>query len=92
MENSTASPASVNKKQMMLLHYVGLAPISSQARCGRLLVDAWKRTPLRIAAVYRNTSLEFLKMLIDKGSSINRRDTHGQSPLLKSIHGKKEAT
>ncbi|KAI0543170.1 ankyrin repeat-containing domain protein [Xylaria digitata] len=86
---------------MTPLHAVYLAPSSSQAQCGRLLVDsgadvdaldAWGRTPIQIAAGFNNTSPEFLTMLIQKGANINRRDIYGQSALLKSIQGRKEAT
>jgi hypothetical protein len=96
-----ASTTCVDKQGMTPLHAVYLAPSSSQVQCGRLLVDsgadvnaldAWKRTPIRIAAGFNNTSLEFLNMLIQKGADINCRDIYGQNALLKSIQGKKEAT
>ncbi|RWA04179.1 hypothetical protein EKO27_g10925 [Xylaria grammica] len=96
-----ASPTCVDKQHMTPLHAMYLAPSSSQMQCGRILIDsgadvdaldAWKRTPLRIAAGFHNTSLEFLDVLVQKGADIDRRDMYGQSPLLKSIQGRKEVT
>ncbi|KAI0856242.1 ankyrin repeat-containing domain protein [Xylaria cubensis] len=96
-----ASTTCVDKQQMTPLHAVFLAPSSVQVQCGRLLVDAgadvdaldaWERTPIRIAAGFNSISLEFLSMLVQKGADIDRRDIYGQSPLLKSIQGRKEAT
>ncbi|GAW18675.1 hypothetical protein ANO14919_081560 [Xylariales sp. No.14919] len=96
-----ASPTCVDKKHMTPLHAMYLAPSSSQMQCGRLLIDSgadvdaldsWKRTPLRMAAGFHNISLEFLKIFVQKGADINRRDMYGQSPLLKSIQGRKEVT
>ncbi|KAI0410478.1 ankyrin repeat-containing domain protein [Xylaria grammica] len=96
-----ASPTCVDKQHMTPLHAMHLAPCSSQMQCGRILIDsgadvdaldAWKRTPLRIAAGFYNTSLEFLDVLVQKGADIDRRDMYGQSPLLKSIQGRKEVT
>ncbi|TGJ87592.1 hypothetical protein E0Z10_g1213 [Xylaria hypoxylon] len=96
-----ASTTCVDKQQMTPLHAVYLAPSSSQAQCGRLLVasgadvdalDVWNRTPIRIAAGFNNTSLEFLDMLVQKGADVNHRDSYGQSALLKSIQGRKEVT
>ncbi|KAI1357895.1 ankyrin repeat-containing domain protein [Xylaria arbuscula] len=96
-----ASTTCVDRQKMTPLHAVYLAPPSSQVQCGRLLVDsgadidaldAWKRTPIRIAAGFKNTNPEFLDMLIQRGADINRQDIYGQSALLKSIQGRKEAT
>ncbi|KAI0188936.1 ankyrin repeat-containing domain protein, partial [Xylaria flabelliformis] len=96
-----ASTTCVDKQQMTPLHAVFLAPSSVQVQCGRLLVDAgadvnaldaWERTPIRIAAGFNRISLEFLSMLVQHGADIDRRDIYGQSPLLKSIQGTKEAT
>ncbi|KAI0408200.1 ankyrin repeat-containing domain protein [Xylaria palmicola] len=91
-----ASTTCVDKQQMTPLHAVYLAPPSSQVRCGRLLVDsgadvdaldAWKRTPIRIAAGFNNTSLEFLKMLVQKGADINHE--YGNTPILEAIYHNK---
>lgn len=96
-----AYPGSVDREQMTPLHNIFLAPPQSQTLCGRLLLnaraevdalDAWKRTPFRIAVGYDSMSLDFLNMLINKGADINCRDIYSQSPLLKSIQGSKEAT
>ncbi|KAI1111812.1 ankyrin repeat-containing domain protein [Nemania sp. NC0429] len=96
-----ASPTCSNKEQMTPLHNVGLAPSSSHVQCGRHLLrsgadinalDAWKRTPLRLAAGFARINPEFIEMLIQNGADVNRRDMYSQSPLLKSIQGRKEAT
>lgn len=96
-----ASTTCVDKQQMTPLHLVYLAPPSSQAQCSWLLLasganinalDAWNRTPMRIAVGFKKISLEFLDMLVQKGADINRRDIYGQSALLKSIQGREEVT
>ncbi|CZR68457.1 uncharacterized protein PAC_18356 [Phialocephala subalpina] len=96
-----ASPTCVDREQMTPLHDIHLAPPSSQAQCGRLLLgagaevdalDFWGRTPLRIAVGYNSISLDFLTLLINKGADVNRRDLYSQGPLLKSIQGRKEIT
>ena len=96
-----ASPTCMDKEQMMPLHDMFLAPPLSQTQSGRSLLDAeaevdapdfWGRTPLRIAVGYDNISLDFLNILIHKGADVNRRDIYSQSPLLKSIQGRKETT
>ena len=91
----------VDKEQMTPLHDVYLAPVSSQAQCGQLLLDAganvnvldfWGRTPIRIAVGYPSISLEFLNVLFDKGADVNRIDNYSQGPLLKSIQGREATT
>ena len=86
---------------MTPLHDIFLAPPSSQAKCARLLLDngakvdaldAWGKTPLRIAVGYASISPDFLSMLISMGANTDCRDMYSQSPLLKSIQGRKEAT
>jgi hypothetical protein len=95
------SPTSVDKEQMTPLHNIFLSPPSSQVPCARLLLgagaevdalDAWGRTPFRIAVGYANISLDLLNMLINNGADVNHTDVYSQSPLLKSIPGSKETT
>jgi ankyrin repeat protein len=96
-----ASPTCVDRERMTPLHDIYLAPPSAQAQCGRLLLgaraevdalDFWGRTPLRIAVGYSSISLDFLTILINNGADVNLRDLYSQTPVLKSIQGRREIT
>jgi hypothetical protein len=96
-----ANPNTSDKEQMSPLHNIFLCPSSSQAQCGRLLLDAganidsldaWKRTPLRIIVGYGSANQDVPRLLLERGADVNCSDMYGQSPLLKSIQGALEAT
>lgn len=96
-----ASATSPDREQMTPLHDIFLAPSSSQLQCAQLLLnagaeinalDAWRRTPFRIAVGYAAISQDLLHMLINEGADINQRDIYSQSPLLKSVQGSNDTT
>ena len=92
-------PNPVDKEHMTPLHDIYLALPSSQIQCAQLLLDAgakvdaldaWDRTPFRIAVGYNNISLGLVHLLIKYGANVNCRDVYSQSPLGKAVNGRKE--